>query len=400
MSRVRPLLGLALVALVAGCSLGGDDDEATTQAAGGTGTTVAATTVPTKEGFRPVEEGAEIEAAITAPQPFPLKKWVLESDNVYPVQGTVTIDGLPVVGARVSVGGYGLPAPTDAQGAFQLEVDSTLSLRREVTVTDLSEARVGGYRLSPDEESALRRASAAINVGYQVSELQARPQPDGTTVVTGRVGYDDGTPPPPVSFFSFELVGDIVDANGAPVANALVSTRTIDRDHWTLSKPSDERGRYASLFGASAAEPGDPVPFDVRVAIGDDVFSFLFGERVLFRRLMSARMDIQLPPPGFPMALPETDSYEGASYEGVLVGATDQGEPVRPVSATWPDRDGRFEFVLPPFVAGKEVAVWASRVEVFQEKDATPGGPVNVRRWPTTLDPKTPQDLTALSLTR
>jgi hypothetical protein len=387
----RLLLPLALLlALVAGCSLGGDDEDDATGA--------AATTAPAREGFRPRESGSELVPAITVPEAFALRKWVLDGENVYTVRGTVTLDDLPVSGARVVVGGHTLREPTDGEGSFEVDADATRGARREVTVGDLSEARVDGYQLSPEEVQALEGASGFLTVGYTVDELEAEPQDDGTTRVVGRVTFEDGSAPTPVSFFSYELVGSVTDADGGPVADAIVSTRTLDRDHWTVSEPSDEEGRYVSLFGASAREAGDPVPFDVRVAIGDDVFQYLFGEHVLFRRLKSARMNIQLPPEGFAMALPATESYDGAIYSGVLVGVTDEGEQVTPVSATWPDDDGRFELVLPASVAGRSVSVWAASQEVFQEQEATPGGPVNVERWPTALDPSTPQDLTTLEL--
>src|SRR5205823_6574974 len=131
------------------------------------------------------------------------------------------------------------------------------------------------------------------------------------------------------------------------VVGARVSTRTLDRDFWTVSSLTDAAGRYSSLFTASSEFGGNPVPFSIRVAKGDRVYEFLPDENVVFQRLQSARMDIHLPPRGYPLALPLPASYPGAVYEGIVVGAAADGKPVRPLSATWPDAGGRFRLVLP-----------------------------------------------------
>ena len=66
---------------------------------------------------------------------------------------------------------------------------------------------------------------------------------------------------------------------------------------------------------------------------------------------------------------------------------------VKPVSATWPDRNGRFELVLPASVRGKTLRFWQSDFEAYQTIAAVPGGPVDLKAWPAALSDRVPRDL-------
>jgi hypothetical protein len=65
---------------------------------------------------------------------------------------------------------------------------------------------------------------------------------------------------------------------------------------------------------------------------------------------------------------------------------------VKPVSATWPDTNGRFELVLPSTVRGKTLRFWQSDFQTYQTNVANPGGPVDLKAWPTALSPRVPRD--------
>jgi hypothetical protein len=136
----------------------------------------------------------------------------------------------------------------------------------------------------------------------------------------------------------------------------------------------------------------------VRISKGVLVYQFLSQEVVYFKRLQSARMDVRLPPIGFAMALPRPQSYAGAVYTGVVVGATAGGNPVRPVAATWPDRSGRFSLTLPKRLAGKTVSIWEGRVNLFSGHGASPGGAIDLTEWPATVPPTAPRDLVRVEL--
>ena len=153
-------------------------------------------------------------------------------------------------------------------------------------------------------------------------------------------------------------------------------TRTLDRDFWTFSEPSDAQGNYSSFFTASDKAGADPVPMSVQVAVGDTTYTTPTGRNVTFKRLRSSRMDVKLPATGTAMPFSETTPIPAPIYEGTLVGVTRGPRTVKPVSATWPDGKGNFRLVLPASARGKVVAFWMDRRQVFTSVPGVPGGPV------------------------
>lgn len=344
--------------------------------------------------------GAQPGAAISVPPPLALTLWTADGDNVAGAQGTIALNGSPVSGVRVRVDGYELRAPTDALGRFVYFADDTRLARHVVSVADASRARTAHAPLTKTEQAAVAAARSAITVAYRVHDLRVSRDPSGRPVVSGRIAYADGTAPPAVSLYSYELSGTVTGSNGKPVEGARVSTRTLDRDYWTVSSPTDARGRYRSLFTASDEGGHNPVPMTVRIAKGDLVYEFLAEEFVDFQRLRSARMDLRLPPSGYPMALPLPHSYPGAIYEGIVVGVAQADAPARPVSITWPDARGRFRIVLPTSLAGRTVSVWEGTLDLFSRSAAKPGGGIDLRSWPSVLQPDVPRRLAIVRLPR
>jgi len=352
--------------------------------------------------LRPAAAGrsTDADATIVAPPTYVVAPWGPDTDNLVPASGTIKAGSTPVAGVRVRVDGYDVPAPTDAQGRFVYLLDHSLLARHAVVVLDASGGRVGGRPLTDYQQAELRGAQAAIEVAYALRDLHATRNGAGNPVLTGRLADSAGAGPPPVGLLTYRLTGTVTDANGKPVAGAQVSTRTLDRDYWTVSTPTDEGGRYSSLFSASSEAPIDPVPFTVRVSKGDLVYQFLPQEFVSFKRLESARLDIRLPPSGYAMALPRPEAYAGAVYTGILAGVTANGAVVKPLSLTWPDRSGRFEMVLPRRLAGRLVSLWEGKLTLFAREPAHPGGDVDLRDWPATLPADAPRDLDSIRLPR
>jgi hypothetical protein len=311
--------------------------------------------------------------------------WTPESDNRRGVPGRLLLGGRPVSGATLLIDGVPT-GPTGAGGRFSGAVDATVPGRHLVTVSDVARATVAGTTLSAASRADLLRLHGAVDVAYAIAGLQVRRTPGGIAV-SGRVVRSDGVPAPAVRIFSYRLSGRIIDASGKPVAGAIVSTRTQDRDYWTVSEPTDADGRYVSLFTASDDRDSNPVPFSIRVAVGDHLYEFLPDENVYFRRLQSAVMNLRLPPAGFAMALPLTQSHKGAVFQGVLLGASRDGRAVVPVRATWPDARGRFELVLPASLSGATVSLFEAQRPVFSSFRAVAGGPIDLAAWPAAVDP-------------
>ena len=338
----------------------------------------AATTTP--RSARLVIEGGAV----------PLTLWNPNTSNLVDIHGRLLFGGSPVVGAQIAVDRYVLPALTDAGGRFTYPVDSTLARRHPVRVSDVGRARLGGRALTAAEQSAIRGASSGISVGYRITGVSVATRSDGTVAVRGRAVRTDGVPAPPVVLLSYRLSGRITDASGNPVRGATVVTRTNDRDFWTFSDPTDASGHYTGFFPASDKSAADPVEFAVQVAFGRT--SYTTGVRnPTFKRLASSTLDMRLPASGTAMPLPTAVTTPGAIYRGLLVGLAGPNGVVKPVSATWPDAQGRFTLILPASVRGKTLRFWQSDFQTFTT-GATPGGPVVLATWPTKLSPRVPRD--------
>jgi hypothetical protein len=345
----------------------------------------------------PASAGPAGGFSILTPPPLPVGSWTAATDNLVAVQGTVTDGGAPVSGVRLRVDGYELPRPTDAQGRFAYLLDHTLMGRHVVSVVDASRAEVDGAPLSSAQQTTLAASVGAISVAYPLRDLHASRNAAGQPVVHGRFTFA-GLDAPLVSLYSYRLTGTVLDGSGKPFVGARVSTRTLDRDYWTVSSPTDSHGRFSSLFTASSETGKNPVPMTVRVSKGDFVDQFLLEEYVDFQLLKSARLIIRLPPAGYPMVLPLPQSYPGAVYQGLVVGAALGGTPVRPVAATWPDAQGRFTITLPRRLAGKRVSLWEATLDLFSPGAARPGGPIDLADWPASLPGDAPRDLATLRL--
>src|SRR5207253_6305043 len=117
---------------------------------------------------------------------------------------------------------YVVPRATDASGGFTALVDSTLTRRHPIKVVDAAHARVGGRPLTSAQQASLRAASGGISVGYKVVDLHAKPQSNGTVLVTGRTVRADGAPAPGVVLLSYRLEGTVTDSKGTPIQGATV----------------------------------------------------------------------------------------------------------------------------------------------------------------------------------
>ncbi|HUQ23653.1 MAG TPA: PQQ-binding-like beta-propeller repeat protein [Gaiellaceae bacterium] len=337
----------------------------------------------------PVAGAKGLGARLTTVGPIRVRAWLPSGNNTENAPGRLLLRGKPVSGARISVDRYVLPRATGADGRFTAPIDVTLVRRHLVKVADVSRARVSGRPLNAAERSALRAATGGFTVAYRVNSLKASRGKGGNVVVTGRIATRGGFAPAGVSLFTYRLSGRITNADGKPVSGATVVTRTVDRDFWTFSEPSDADGNYTSFFAASDKSQDDPVPFSVQVALGSVSYTSGLIPTVKFKRLRSARMDVQLPARvGGALPLPTATSYEGAVYQGLLVGVSAGGRVLKPVSAQWPDAKGRFRLVLPPSARGKTVRLWQSNFQGFATFPAKPGGDVDLRTWPAGLSPR------------
>lgn len=258
-------------------------------------------------------------------------------------------------GARVSVDGFVLPKPTAADGSFTAEVDMTWRRPHPSPSSTPRRRAAAERRRSPGRargQGRHRRRLPRLRSQRQVGRGRHRGRRPDHVRRRHRAGAGDALLLPAVRPHrrSGRQAGrgrNRHDAHHGPrLLDALGAHRCA--------------GRYTSLFPASSsANTNTRVPFAVQVASGKESYAFPFNVYVVFDRLHSAVMNLKLGAPGVPLKDPPTPrSYKGAVYQGPLVGAVVDGRPVRPLSVTWPDRNGRFRVVLPKALAGKAVSLF------------------------------------------
>jgi hypothetical protein len=348
---------------------------------------------------QPRRVAASGSASIATQGGLVVRLWQANSSNVARVSGHVLLNGAPVKGVTVSMDGYRIPQPTGADGTFSTDVDITVPGRRVLRPVGVGSASVHGHPLSAGQKSALLGASGGFTVGYRVAGLHAAKQGDGSILVTGRLVGADAQPPPLVHLLTYQLGGTITDANGKPVAGAVVITRTLDRDFWTRSSATDANGHYTSFFAASDESGADPVTFSVGVALGGISYGGVTGVNVQFKRLQSATMNIRLGSGSTYTVLTPT-SHVGAAYEGLVVGVVSGGRVVKPLAERWTDARGAFSMRLPASMRGKTVRFWENGRQFFSTFVAKPGGAVDLGSWPTQLGDSVPVGVASLALPR
>jgi len=366
----------------------------------------ARTYAPARPVARPHTAAAPVHRAapvgfgtIAAPAGLVVQPWNADSSNVKTVSGRVLWNGAPVAGARVVVDGYAVPQATAKDGSFPYDVDITLAGRHRVTVASLAHATVHGRPLTAGQQSALHAAAGGFSVGYGLRGVTAKVRGDGSVLVTGRVADTAGTAPPTVRLLTYRLSGTVTDAAGKPVQGAVVITRTLDRDFWTHSSPSDANGRFTSFYAASDETGANPVTLSVGVANGNISYGGTLGTNTPFAALKSATMNIQLGS-GTSYTIQKPTSYAGAVYSGLVVGVTAGGKVVKPLAETWPDAKGRFTMTLPASVRGKTLHFWENLRQSFSSFPARPGGAVDLGSWPAQLGPAVAAGLAALPVPR
>ncbi len=345
--------------------------------------------------------GSAGAARIVPPGSIAIQPWDANTSNTQDVQGRLMLAGKPVAGALVSIGGWVAPA-TDSNGLFTYPVDNTMPGRHLVTVASAAHATVDGKPLSAAEQAQVSRAKSGISVGYSISDVTTKLGPGGTIDVSGQVTYGKGLAPRPVSLYSYELSGTVTNASGQPVKGAIVTTRTGDHKFWTFSAPTGANGKYTSFLVAADQEGDDPVPMAVAVSVGADAYTEPVVDTVNFAALQSSKLDFQLPSsPGATLVKSSLNpsAVPGALYRGLLVGVVGgKGRVIKPVSATWPDGNGRFQLVLPPSARGLVAKFWETDRQFFTTSSPKPGGKIDPSVYPSSLPQDAPQALGTVQL--
>ena len=75
-----------------------------------------------------------------------------------------------------------------------------------------------------------------------------------------------------------------------------------------------------------------------------------------------------------------------------------KGRVIKPVSATWPDGNGRFQLVLPSSARGLVAKFFETQRQFFTTSKPAPGGVVDPSVYPSSLPTDAPQALGTIQL--
>lgn len=333
------------------------------------------------------------------PDVVPIALWQSNEVNKYEAQGRLTLDDLPVAGARLRADGYTLPEPTGANGEFRLRRDQTVLVRTVVRVADAAGARVGDRPLSEEQIGRLLGAEAAVATAFTIA-LDQEPQlrrGDQNVALAGTLTFSDGTTPvPAVSTWGYLLSGIVRNSVGDPVAEAVVSVSDDEGETWSLSTRTDETGEYLLRFF-----PTEDNAFTVRLAHGAALYAS--AQPVHFLPLTSSSLEIPLPDQGTELRGEAPDGalianqIGGAEYVGIMIGLASGGEPVA-AQLTWPDESGRFVVTIPVVDFAGPVAFYQAQQRFFTAEAVAPGAVVPETVRPSQLAPNVPQGLRPIAV--
>jgi hypothetical protein len=340
------------------------------------------------------QTAGEVDFGIADPV-VPVKMWEGGSANKFQLDGRLTLGGQPVAGAVLKANQYTLPAPTDADGAFSIRRDQSVVDRTTLSISDVSQATVGGTPLSDADAVTLTAATFAIETAFTITLDGAPSLTKGqkNVEIGGTVLFSDGTTPiPPVALWGYTLSGTVYDANQKPLAGVYASIRDEEGETWALSNETGNDGAYQLRFFPDSAESD----YIVRIAYGEQ--SAENDEGLTLEAGTSSKLDLVLhtdmamvmgtgPNGAFaPEAIP------GAEYVGYLVGLAVNDAPIT-ATFTWPDENGHFSVVIPEVNFDGEAAFFQERIRFFSDVENIPGSDVPADLIPAQLDARTPRNI-------
>lgn len=308
---------------------------------------------------------------------FAAMSWKSDGSHLVAVKGKLTLGNRPVANARLHAASHGRNIATDADGSFELLVDRSLIANRPVTVASVQGAMVAGKPIRNEEAAAILSAFSAISVYHPITVTKVEPADASRVKVHARFMIEPGDR---ISYFhldKYQIAGQVADAYGRPVKDAIV---WMDRDNgegFAKSTPTDRDGRYEMYYWPEDEDT------NLTVIVGTRRYALPDGKVFLMPRNTSVDIRIRLPKEGSviddkPPTLICTTS-KGATYAGLLAGLDVQ--PGTPYSMTIPDRQGRFVLTVPKKAWEKRPLFFETRLRKFvgaskalREGDELPGG--------------------------
>ena len=189
-------------------------------------------------------------------------------------------------------------------------------------------------------------------------------------MLSGRITFGKGQAPHPVQLYSYELTGhghrrERRACQGGDRHDPHRRPQVLD------VLRADGRQRQVHLVPRRGRPGGRQPRADGRCGVGrrERLHGAGRSTRSTSPRSPSSTLNIQLPStPGATLVKSSLNpqAVPGALYRGLLVGVVGgKGGVIKPLSATWPDANGRFELVLPSSARGARRQVLGERAAVL-----------------------------------
>jgi len=310
---------------------------------------------------------------------FVVKSWQSDGSHLALAKGKLTFGERPVANALLQAGAQGRSIRTGEDGSFELFVDRSLVAHKLVKVMSVDEASIAGNTIRHEEADSILSVSSAIRVYHPIEVTRVEPADSdaGRVKVHARFRIEAGDK---ISYFridKYRISGQVTDANGSPVKDAIV---WIDRDlgeGFAKSTPTDRNGNYEMYYWPEEEET------NLTVIVGTRRYALPEGKVINLPRHTSVDIRIRLPKTGEviddnPPSLVCTTSV-GATYTGLLAGI--DVPPGTAYSVTIPDRDGRFVLTVPkdewekrPLFFETVLTKFVAQEKVLKAGDELPAG--------------------------
>ncbi|MFD0669928.1 hypothetical protein [Cohnella sp. GCM10027633] len=298
---------------------------------------------------------------------FVVKTWKSDGAHLAAVKGKLTLDGRPVANAVLRAEAQGRTIRTREDGSFELDVDRSILANKHVNVMSVAEATIDGKPIGREEADRIRSAASAISIYHPIEVTRVEPSDKDASQVKVHARFMIGTGDR-ISFFQvdkYRISGQVADADGKPVKDAIV---WIDRDSgegFAKSTPTDRNGIYEMYYWPEEEET------NLTVIVGSRRYELPDGKAFILPRNTSVDIRIRLPRTGSviddnPASLVSTTS-KGATYAGLIAGL--DVPPGTPYAVTIPDRQGRFVLTMPKDAWDKHPNFFETRLTKFVPQD-------------------------------
>ena len=314
-------------------------------------------------------------------------------------QGTLTLRGKPVSGARIRSTTTACRARPTPDGSFSAEIDRTIAQRHPVRVSrDATRASVGGKALTAADRDAVLSAAGGIDVGYQVTGLHGHARRRRHRRWRAAIELRRRQRAPAVSLYSYRLTGRVVGPDGKPVAGAVVTTRTPTA---TTGRCPSRPTRRATTRRSSRPRPGQhghPVPFAVARRAGQDLLCVPVQRQRRLRAAAQRHAGPQAGAPGEPLKnVPKPVTSRARSTR-----ARSSAPSSRPARRSRSRPRGPTARATSARAAGRSpaghVSLFLDTRPRFSRAVASPGHRVDGNVWATALLPGMPRRLASVRL--